>query len=216
MRATNPPSNAALLEALSQDFVAHKYDIKHLLRTIMKSRVYGLSALPTDQNRTDTRNYARHYPSRLSPHVLMDVLGQATGTSLKFDEYPEIKKAIQLPNEKARSEFLDMFGRSQRDTPCECETKLAPNIGQVMYLLHSDELQRKIADKEGTVAKLVAGEKPPGEIVDELFLRTFSRLPSAEEARDAIQLIEQAQDKKLVVEDLLWVLLNSKEFLFNR
>lgn len=216
MRATNPPSNAALLEALSQDFVAHKYDIKHLLRTIMKSRVYGLSALPTDQNRADTRNYARHYPSRLSPHVLMDVLGQATGTSLKFDEYPEIKKAIQLPNEKARSEFLDMFGRSQRDTPCECETKLAPNIGQVMYLLHSDELQRKIADKEGTVAKLVAGEKPPGEIVDELFLRTFSRLPSAEEARDATQLIEQAQDKKLVVEDLLWVLLNSKEFLFNR
>ncbi len=214
LRATNPPSNAALLDALAQDFVAHKFDIKHLQRTILKSQIYGLSSLPTEQNQADTRNFARHYPHRLSPHVLLDAISQATGTSLKFDEYPDIKKAVQLPNEKARSEFLDMFGRSQRDTPCECETSLEPNIGQVMYLLHSDEIHRKLTDKQGLVVQLAGGDKPAAEIVDELFLHTFSRPPTPEELQDARKLIEESEDKKATVEDLLWVLLNSKEFLF--
>jgi hypothetical protein len=188
------------------------------MRTIMKSRAYGLSTLPTEQNRADARNFARHYPRRLSPHVLMDAIAGATGTAVKFDDYPDVKRAIQLPNEKARNEFLDMFGRSQRDTPCECETSLAPNIGQVMYLLHSDELQRKLADKNGIVAELMSNkDKPPEEIVEELFLRTFSRLPNADERRDAVAVIEMAEekDRKTAVEDLLWVLLNSQEFLFN-
>jgi hypothetical protein len=126
-----------------------------------------------------------------------------------------VKRAILLPNEKARSEFLDMFGRSQRDTPCECETSLAPNLGQVLYLLHSDELQRKISHKEGLVAQIVKDDKPNAEIVEELFLCSFSRKPTAEEATDAIAFIEKSPDRKATVEDLLWTLLNAKEFLFN-
>ncbi len=216
MRATNPPSNPELLDALARDFVEHGFDLKHLAKTILKSRVYGLSSLPTDLNRSEMHNFARHYPQRLSPYVLLDAIASATGVSHKFDDYPDVRRAIQLPNEKARSEFLDMFGRSVRDTPCECETRLAPNLGQVLYLLHSDELERKITNQEGLVAQLVKDETSSEQIVEELFLRTFSRLPDDAEARDAVALLEQAAHRKQAAEDLLWTLLNSKEFLFNR
>jgi hypothetical protein len=215
MRATNPPSNPELLDTLAKDFIEHKFDLKHLQRTILKSRAYGLSSVPTEYNRADTRNYARHYPRRLSPHVLMDALSFATGTEAKFDDFAEVKKAILLPSEKGRSDFLDMFGRSQRDTPCECETRLAPNLSQVLYLLHSEELQRKLSDQKGFVAQITMGDKPNAEIVEELFLRTFSRRPTADELASAVGLLEKSMDKKGTVEDLLWSLVNAKEFLFN-
>jgi hypothetical protein len=215
MRATNPPSNPELLAALSKDFIEHKFDLKHLAKTILKSRTYSLSSLPTEQNKADARNFARHYPKRMSPHVLLDAIASATNTPVKFDDYPEIKRAVLLPNEKARSEFLDMFGRSQRDTPCECETSLSPNLGQVLYLLHSDELQRKISHKDGLVAQFLKDDKPNTEIVEEFFLRTFSRKPTAEESADAVAFLEKAADRKVGAEDLLWTLLNAKEFLFN-
>jgi hypothetical protein len=215
MRATNPPSNPELLAALSKDFIEHKFDLKHLAKTILKSRTYSLSATPTEQNKADARNFARHYPKRMSPHVMLDAIASATGTTVKFDDYPDVKRAILLPNEKARSEFLDMFGRSQRDTPCECETSLSPNLGQVLYLLHSDELERKISSKEGLVAQIVKDDKPNAEIVEELFLRSFSRKPTAAESTEAIAFIEKSPDRKAAVEDLLWTLLNAKEFLFN-
>lgn len=215
MRATNPASNPQLLEALARDFVEHKFDLRHLTKTILTSNVYSLGSNPTEQNAADSRNYARHYPRRLSPHVLMDAISSATGVPNKFDDYADAKRAVQLPNEKARNEFLDMFGRSQRDTPCECETSLSPNLSQVLYLLHSDELQRKLAHKEGAVAQLAKSDKPVAEQVDELFLRTFSRRPQPAELQEALKLIEASSDRQLVLEDLLWTLLNSKEFLFN-
>jgi hypothetical protein len=215
MRATNSPSNPRLLDALAKDFVEHNFDMKHLMATIMKSRVYGLSSSPLDHNRADTRNYARHYPRRLAPHVLLDAIASATGVPSTFQDYPEAKRAVQLPNEKPRIDFLDMFGRSQRDTPCECETRLAPNLSQVLYLLHSEELQQKLSHKDGIVAQLAASGKPPPELVEELFLRTFSRRPRETELADAVALIEKSSDRRAVLEDLLWTLLNSKEFLFD-
>ncbi|MCE9527575.1 MAG: DUF1549 and DUF1553 domain-containing protein [Planctomycetales bacterium] len=216
MRATNPASNPELLDRLAKDFVEHKFDLKHLAKLIMTSRVYSLSTNPTDANKLDTRNYARHYPRRLSPHVLMDAIAGVTGVPTKFVDYPEIKKAVLLPNEKGRSDFLDMFGRSSRDTPCECETSLSPNLSQVLYLLHSDELQRKLADKDGICVQLAKSGKSSGEIADELFLRTFSRLPRPEERAETESLLDTAKDKQSVIEDLLWTLMNSKEFLFSR
>jgi hypothetical protein len=217
MRATNPPSNPELLDSLARDFITHKFDLKHLMKTILKSRVYGLSSSPTDNNRTDTRNYARYFSRRLEPHVLLDAISSATGAPQKFEDYPEIKKAILLPNEKARSDFLEIFGRSERTTPCECETSLAPNLSQVLYLLNSDELQRKLSAKDGVLDELAKPEKPNADVVEDLFLRTFSRLPQPDELQDAIKQIENEKDpnRRTVLEDLLWTLLNSKEFLFN-
>ncbi len=217
MRATNPPSNPELLDALAKDFVEHQFDLKHLMKTILKSRVYGLSSAPTSDNRADTRNYARYYSRRLQPHVLLDSISSATGVPQKFEDYPEVKKAILLPNEKARSDFLEIFGRSERTTPCECETSLAPNLSQVLYLLNSDELQRKLSAKGGVLDELAKPEKPNADVVEDLFLRTFSRLPRTDELQDAIKQIEneKAPNRRTVLEDLLWTLLNSKEFLFN-
>jgi hypothetical protein len=214
MRATNPPSNPELLDALAEDLVKHKYDLKHLMRLILTSRVYSLSSDPTEQNAPDTRNYARHYPRRLSPHVLMDAVADATGVPDQFRDYPDVKRAVQLPNEKARSDFLDVFGRSHRDTPCECETSLEPNLGQVLFLLHSEDLQRKLHDDKGVLASL-AKDVPTAEAVETLYLRTFSRRPTEEERVLAVQVIDQAEDKRLALEDLLWSLLNSSEFVFN-
>ncbi len=215
MRATNPPSNPELLDALARDFVAHKFDLKHLMQTVLKSRVYALSSSPTDDNRHDTRNYARYYSRRMQPYVLLDAIGSATGVQQKFEDYPDVKKAILLPNETARSDFLEIFGRSIRATPCECETSLAPNLSQVLYLLNSDELQRKLADKAGITTELAKPEKLAADVVEELFLRTFSRLPNSNELQDGIKLLDSGLDRRAVVEDLLWTLLNSKEFLFN-
>jgi len=217
MRATNPPSNPELLDALSRDFVAHKFDLKHLMRTILKSRVYGLSSAPTDDNRADSRNYARYYSRRLQPHVLLDAISSATGVPQKFEDYQDVKKAILLPNEKVRSDFLEIFGRSERTTPCECETSLAPNLSQVLYLLNSDELQKKLSSKNSVLDELAKPEKPLADVVEDLFLRTFSRLPRPAELQDAIAQIENEKtpNRRAALEDLLWTLLNSKEFLFN-
>jgi len=174
-----------------------------------------LTSTPNETNRSDSRNYARYYARRLQPHVLLDAITSATGTELKFDDYPEVKRAIQLPNEKARSDFLEVFGRSERTTSCECETRLAPNLPQVLFLLNSEELQRKIADSKGTAARLAESDQSAEQIVDDLFLRTVSRFPEPQERQEAIALLEQAPKRPQVVEDLLWMLLNSNEFLFN-
>lgn len=216
LRATNPPTNPALLDALAADFVAHGFDLKHLTKTIMKSRVYGLSSLPIADNAADRQNYARHYPQRLAPHVLLDAIGAATGVPVNFNQFADAKRAIELPNEAEPSDFLDIFGRSRRDTPCVCETRVEPNLSQVLYLMFSPELQRDIANPEGTVAKLIKENKPTAEMVEELYLRTLCRPPTADELKDAVALIESTEPRQAAAEDLLWTLLNTKEFLFNR
>lgn len=215
MRATNPPTNPALLAALAADFIEHGFDIKQLTKTIMKSRVYGLSSQPTAANAADRQNYARHYPQRLAPHVLLDAISSATGVPVKFNQFADAKRAIELPNEAEQSDFLDIFGRTRRDTPCVCETRIEPNLSQVLYLLFSPELQRDLANPAGAVAKLIKENKPSEEIANELYLRTVSRPPSEAELADAVALIDNAPAKQPVCEDLLWTLLNSKEFVFN-
>jgi Protein of unknown function (DUF1549)/Protein of unknown function (DUF1553) len=216
MRATNPPTNPELLDALAADLVAHRFDLKHLTRQILKSRVYGLSVLPVPENAADQQNYARHYPRRLPAQVLLDALSSATGVPEKFRDFPLIKSAVELPTERVESDFLDLFGRSQRDTVCECEASRDPNLSQVLFLMNAPELQAKLANPEGTPARLAKSGKATREIVEELFLLTFSRFPSREEAAAATALIEGAPgpQRQIILEDLLWTLVNSKEFLF--
>ena len=127
-----------------------------------------------------------------TPHVLMDAITFATGVPTKFEEYPEIKKAVQLPNEKARSDFLDIFGRSERTTPCECETSLAPNLPQVLYLLNSDELDRKLTAKSGVVTDLAAAEQPPSEVADGAVPAHLLAAAAGGELSEAVTRMEQA------------------------
>lgn len=214
-RATNAATNPELLEALAKDFIRNGYDVKQLTRTILRSRVYGLSSLPRPENVADTQGYARHYPQRLPPHVLLDAIDAATGNQTQFQQFKDVSRAIQLPNEFEQNDFLDIFGRSKRDTPCVCETRLEPNLSQTLFLLFSPELQKAITHPEGVVAQEVKQEKPTAEIVEELYLRALSRLPSERDRQDAVAAIDAVTPRQAGVEDFLWTLLNSKEFLLN-
>jgi Protein of unknown function (DUF1553) len=216
MRATNPPANEELLDALAAELVAHRYDLKHLTKVIVKSRVYSLSSTPTPENRDDARNHARHYPRRLSAQVLLDALSAATGVAETFRDYPDAKTAVELPTERVDSDFLDIFGRSQRDTPCECEASRDPGLAQVLFLMFAPEIQAKLANPSGTAARLAKSGKPSREIVEDLFLSCLSRMPTSDEQADAAAIVDKAGPSRLqaVLEDLLWTLINTKEFLF--
>ena len=215
MRVTNPPSNPPLLEALAKDFVAHKFDLKHLQRTIMNSRAYGLSSTPTSDNAADRQNYARYLPKRLPAEALLDAVDVVTGTQEKHPGFPLGTRAIELPDESVASYFLDVFGRSKRESPCECERVTAPNLAQTLHLMNSPEVQGKISADKGTVAQLLKSSQPDAQIIEELYLRAYSRKPHEDEAKAATKLLATTKDRRALLEDFTWMLLNSKEFVFN-
>ncbi|HQU41775.1 MAG TPA: DUF1553 domain-containing protein, partial [Pirellulales bacterium] len=215
MRDTNPPSNPELLDALASDFIEHKLDVKHIIRTIVTSNVYQLDSLPTDANQQDRQNYARFYARRLIAEVLLDSLDQACGTHTRFDRVASTARAIDLPHEGFGSYFLDTFDRPRRVTGCECERTTGATLGQVLLLSNSDEVENKISSGDGVIARLLAEKKPPAEIIDELYLGALSRLPTEAERTKAAAFVVAEKDPRPALEDVLWTLLNSKEFVFN-
>jgi hypothetical protein len=217
MRGTNPASNPELLDALAKDFAQHKFDLKHLLRTILQSRAYQLSSLSTPGNAADAGNihYTRYTVKRLTAEQLADALDFATGTREKYPGLPLGTRAIQLPDTKVRSFFLDVFGRPPRQITCECERTGQPNIAQALHLLNGDFLNKKIAAPTGRIETLLKAKTPEPAIVEELYLATLSRLPQGEEMTRAQKWISSAPSPREGLQDLLWVLLNSREFLFN-
>lgn len=215
MRATNPASNPALLDALAKEFVDHKFDLKAVIKAIMKSQTYGLSSTPTPHNATDHQNYARYKPRRLPAEALFDAVCTATGMPEHYNGFPNGTRAIDLPDQAVNSYFLATFGRSERETACECERSYAPNLSQTLHLMNSPEIQNKISDDKGFVAALVKAKKPSAETIESLYLRTYSRKPTDSELKDAVSLLDASKDRKATLEDFTWMLLNSKEFLFN-
>ena len=217
VRATNPASNPELLDALAADFVQHKYDLKHLLRTVMKSRAYQLSSIKIPANESDASNvhYTRFTVRRLSAEQLADALDFATGTQEKYAGLPLGTRAIQLPDSRVKSYLLDVFGRPPRQVTCECERVTQPNIAQALHLLNGDALGKKIATPTGRIDVLLKAKKSHEQIVEELYLVTLSRLPNADEIDRANRWIREAPTPREGLQDLLWVLLNSREFTFN-
>jgi hypothetical protein len=221
MRVTNPPSNPELLDALAKELTDHKYSLKHLIKTIVKSRTYQLSAVPNEFNKHDKQNYARYYPRRLSAEVLFDAVCQVTGSPAEFAGLPQDKhapnRAIMLPDESFTSYFLDVFGRPQRISACECERVSEANLAQALHLLNSDEVQGKLARPGGRAEALAKDPRPEAEKVEELFLWAWARKPSAEQRDVALaHVAKHPENRKLAYENLLWALLNTKEFLFNQ
>jgi hypothetical protein len=221
MRLTNPPSNPELLDALAADLVKNKFSLKHLIRTICKSRTYQLSSTPNAFNKHDKQNYARYYPRRMSAEVLFDAVNQVADSPASFGGLPADKhaprRAIMLPDESFPSYFLDVFGRPQRISACECERVSEANLAQALHLLNSDEIQGKLARGGGRAQKMTLDKRPDAEKVDELFLWAFARLPSAEQRGEALAHINKhASNKQLAYQDILWALINTKEFVFNK
>ena len=215
MRATNPPSDPELLDALARDFVEHKFDVKHVIRTIMTSTAYQLSSEPTPGNIQDRQNYARAYPRRLSAEVMLDAICQVTGTLEEFNGLPKGTRTIQLPDESIPSYFLDVFGRPQRETPCECERPREADLAQALELLNSDPLQSKVGAARGRLARLIEAKAPDPAIVEEIYLAALGRVPRPAEAENLLAYIADQKDRKAALEDIEWAVLNTKEFLFN-
>jgi hypothetical protein len=218
MRATNPASNPELLDALADDLVKAKFDQKHLLRVIFNSRAYQLSSEPTDGNRADAANvhFTRYTVKRLTAEQLADAVDFATGTREKYAGLPAGTRAIQLPDAEVKSYLMDTFGRPPRQVLCECERTTRPNIAQAMHLLNGDFLNKKIGDKAGRIEKLLTAKAPTPKAVEELYLATLSRLPTDVEKAKAEGFVKAAPTSREGLQDLLWVLVNSREFLFNR
>lgn len=216
LRETNPATNPELLDGLARKFIADKFDLKSLVRTIMTSRVYQLSSLPTPDNRQDA-TYFTHYPlKRLSAETLLDALNHATGTTEKFDKRPVGTRAISLPDTTTPSYFLDTFGRPERAIACECERTGDPTLSQALHLMNGDLIQRKLLDRNGRLARLLRDPKVSNEMLARVMYKvTFVRDPDDHELAQAVELIGQASDRSKGVQDLLWGLINSKEFFFN-
>ncbi|MFO0846084.1 MAG: DUF1553 domain-containing protein [Gemmataceae bacterium] len=222
MRITNPPSNPELLDALAKEVIDSKFSLKHLVRVIVKSRTYQLSSTPNEFNKHDKQNYARYYPRRMSAEVLYDAVNQVAEAPAGFGGLPTDRhapnRAIMLPDESFTSYFLDVFGRPQRISACECERVSEANLAQALHLLNSDEVQGKLARNGGRADVLARDAKTPEAAkVDELFLWAFARQPTDEQRRVALDHIEKHKaNKRQAYENILWALLNTKEFVFNK
>jgi hypothetical protein len=217
MRVTNPASNPELLKALAQDFTDHKFDLKNLCRTICNSSTYQLSAEPNDWNQDDKQNFSRYYPKRLNAEVLLDAIDQVTGTQTNFSGVPAGTRAIQLPDNGFNSYFLTVFGRPEASSACECERSSEANLAQSLHLLNSSEIQGKLTVGSGRAATLANDKSRPHDVkIRELYLLAFGRVPTAEEMSIALAHIDKNQDApQRAYEDILWALINTKEFLFN-
>jgi hypothetical protein len=216
MRATNPPSNVELMNALAEDFAKSGFNVKHLLRTIMTSRLYQLSSQPTAANAIDSQLYSHYFVKRIPAEPLLDAINAVTGVPTKFNKLPLGTRAIELPDAQYENYFLKTFGKPKREAVCECERVSDPNLAQALHTLNSERIEDKIAGPRGRIAGLLAAKKPHDEIVTQLYLATLSRRPTGAEQLACKKLFDEAPRPQAFYEDLLWSLINSKHFLFVR
>lgn len=212
LRATNPATNPDLLNALADEFQASGYDFKHLLKTITLSQVYRHSSEPTASNVADRLNYSRHYRRQLRAEVLSDAVSDVTQTTESFQAMPPDSRANQVWTTRVDSVFLDTFGRPNENQDPPCERMPESTVTQALHLMNSQQLDQRVRSDDGRAARLAASQMAPPQIVDELYLSTYTRYPSADERDYAVNLINAAADRRSAIEDLMWAMLNTPEF----
>lgn len=213
-RATNPPSNEPLLDRLAEHFVQSGFDNKALLKIIFSSRIYQLASMPNDSNKLDYRNFSRHYRKRMRAEVLADALSDVTGIPTSFDGVPAGTSALELWTFRIPSELLDAFSRPDANQDPPCERLADTTMSQSLHLMNSNQIQSRLTSDEGLCAKWAAKDVEPRELVREIYLRIYSRLPSPDEYRQVSSVIEMATNKRHAVEDIVWSMINSPEFSF--
>jgi hypothetical protein len=216
LRATNPPSNPELLDALADSFIESKFEVRRLMRTIMTSRLYQLSAAPTASNAGDRVFYSHYFVKRIAAEPLLDAIDAVTGVPTRFTKLPLGTRAIDLPDSRYDNYLLTVFGKPLREGVCECERASDPNLAQALHTLNSETIMAKVSSPQGRVAKLLAAKKSDAEVLDDLYLTALARKPSAAEQATLAKLRAQSPNRRTFYEDLMWSLLNSKNFLFVR
>ncbi|MBI3866671.1 MAG: DUF1553 domain-containing protein [Planctomycetia bacterium] len=229
IRDTNPPTNPALLSALEKHFIASGFDLKELVRVITRSRAYQLSQTPNEHNLADRQNYSRYYPRRLQAEVMLDAIDQLAGTQTDFTNLPPGTRAIALPDNSYNqsSPFLRVFGRPEGESVCECERVQSSSLAQSLHLINAPDIKAKLASPAGRAERLAKEEKPVEAKIRELYLAAFSREPRLQEVQAATEFLTEprldAEGKPVDsqkasrenFQDLIWALINAKEFLFN-
>ena len=225
-RATNPPSHPALLDAMAADFVKHRFDLRYLIRLIMNSRAYQLSAMPNDSNRDDDLNFSRAYVRRLTAEQLLDCQSAVAGVPVKFNGYPPGLRAAQLPGalaERRRDQrmsevdhFLETFGKPPRLLTCECERSGDTTMGQAFQMISGPAINELLEAPDNRLAQMLKGGKSNHEIIEDLYWTALTRPPTEKETNRATALLNQSKDKRRALEDLTWALLNAKEFLLRK
>jgi len=229
IRDTNPPTNPELLAALETHFVDSGFDLKELVRVIVKSKAYQLSAVPNEHNVADRQNYSRYYPRRLQAEVMLDAIDHLTGAKTTFANLPPGTSAVALPDNSYNnaSAFLRVFGRPDSTSVCECERVQSSSLAQSLHLLNSSEIRSKLATANGRALTLAVSSSEPQDKVRKIYLAAFSREPRPDELSTAIrylsepatdaagQPIEATTAAKQNFQDLIWAVMNTKEFLFN-
>ena len=214
VRVSNPPANAALLDALAERFVESGYDLKGLVRDICNSRTYQLATRANRTNAADAANFARAPMRRIRAEVLLDSVNAVTGAPDKFRGLPLGSRAVQIADGNTSNYFLDTFGRAKRETVCSCEVRTDPNLSQALHLLNGTAAHNKIQQGKVVQALLQEGTEPAA-VLEEITARTLSREPTDLEAAALQEALAAGDDPRGVLEDYFWAVLNSREFLFN-
>ncbi|MBL9113392.1 MAG: DUF1553 domain-containing protein [Verrucomicrobiaceae bacterium] len=229
LRDSNPPTNPELLDALARHFVDSKFDLKALVRAITQSHAYQLSAMPNDANALDRQNFSHFYPKRMTAEVLLDSVDMVTGSRTDFADLPPGTRAVALPDNSYNraSPFLKVFGRPEGSSVCECERTQSASLAQSLHLMNASDIKSKLAAANGMADKLTKLEEPEPKRIRQLYLSAYSREPSAEEARIAEahlakprmdaqgKALDSVRSRRMGYEDIIWALVNTKEFLYN-
>jgi hypothetical protein len=229
IRDTNPPTNPELLAALEAHFVESKFDLKELVRLITQSSAYQLSAIPNQHNAADQQNYSRYYPRRMQAEVLLDSIDDLTGARTSFANLPIGTRAVALPDNSYNkaSPLLRVFGRPESTSVCECERRGSASLAQSLHLINAGDVKAKLATSGGRADRLAKAEQPEAEKIGELYLAAFARPPRADELEAALAYLAESRydasgkpiDPNKAArdnyQDLIWALINTKEFLFN-
>lgn len=229
LRVTNPASNEKLLSAAASYLADHKFDLKALMRAILRSETYQRASRPFPENAADTRFYSHYYPRRLMAEVLLDAYSQVAGVPTEFvtdlrnqnrglgDKYPLGFRAVQLPDTRIASYFLKSFGRPEREKTCECERTSEPTMAQVLHIANGDTINKKLEAKDNRIGKLIADKTPPEKIIEEAYVAALSRCPTDAEREKLLKIFHEGDEKetRVLAEDVFWAVLSAKEFLFN-
>lgn len=214
LRPSNPPSNRALWDALNRELVESRYDLRHLMRLILRSRAFQLGSDTLPENAWDHRFYSHFYARRLQAEVALDAVCFCTGRPYSFPGYPLGLRAIQVPDIGVDSYFLEVFGRPARVTSCACERTEDVSLAMLLHLLNGEWIPNQLRHPKGRLAEILK-EPADAKLVEDLFLLCYSRRPTPKESDTAMSFLKEGGERGSAAADLFWALLNNREFIFN-